>query len=272
MTIQATNVPARPGCLHYVILVLASAWTLAVTFGVQIGAWLTGQFLIIQEQPVPTFAWVLGSWLNGLLLLVPLAPLAFLTQPPRLRAVYQIWSLAAVYLFFLSLVRLLPEARIDAAALVQTVLAIVCLVTLLWLAQRGGYLLSQDRRGALPELALAAVVALPWPILGALGAPLNAVLNLLAGLAFGLFAAALLVVFLFRPLAAHPSSFGRDTLFGGFAAGTALAILAGGFGFAGNQLLLMAALPPLGFAVAALSRPAEPDAEEPIRAWGQRQR
>ena len=267
MSVQVTNVSARPGCLRYVIFALASAWTLAVTFGVQIGVWLAGQLLMVQEQPMPAFAWVAASWINGILLLLPLAPLAFLTQSPRLRAVYQNWSMAAVYLCVLTLVRLLPEARTLAAALVQIVLALACLATGLWLARRRGYRLQQDRRAALPALALAAVVALPWPLLGALGSPLNAILNLLAGLAFGAFAAALLVVFLFRPLGTHPTSVGRDTLFGGFGAGTALAVLAGGFGFAGNQLLLMAALPPLGFALAAMARPTEPDAGGPSQAW-----
>ena len=267
MAVQITNAPARPGCLHYVIFALASGWTLAVTFGVQTGAWLAGQLLMVQEQPVPAFSWVLASWLNGVLLLLPLAPLALLTRPPRLRAAYQSWALAAIYMIFLTLVRFLPEAHNQAAALAQVVLAAACLATVLLVARRRGYRLQRDRRAALPALALAPVVALPWPALGALGSPLNAVLNLLAGITFGLFAAALLELSLFRPLAGHPSNFGRDTIFGGFAAGTALAVLAGGFGFGGSQLLLMAALPPLGFALVALARPTEPGDAATTHAW-----
>jgi hypothetical protein len=266
-TVWGPGAPARPGCLHYILFVLVSAWILAVTLGIQGGTWLAGQILLIQEMPMPGFAWLLASGANAVLLLLALVPLAILTGPARLRIVYECWCLATIYMFALTLVRFLPETRTQLAALAQIALALVCLVTLLRIARRRGYSLQVRRRFATPAPALAAILALPWPALGALGSPMNTLLNLLAGLLFGLFAAALLDAFLLRPLAAHPSSPGRDTLFGGFAAGVALAVLSAGFGFGGSQLLLMAALPSLGFAIFALARPTEADPAASTGTW-----
>lgn len=258
--------PAEPraGCLHHGIFALASAWVLGVTFLVETVAWAVGQVLLVQGQPMHGIAWMLVTWVQGVLVLVPTGLLAVLTRPPRLRAAYRTWALSAAFLWVFGLARLIPETRNDAAMLAQGALALGSLAAVSRLARRTGYTRATDLRTAFPGLALSAVLVAPWAALGALGSPLDALLGLAAGLAFGAFASLLLEAFLLAPLAAHP---GRDVLFGGFAAGTALAVLGSGFGFGGNQLLLMAALPPLGFALAALARSARTALEGPDRSW-----
>jgi hypothetical protein len=108
--------------------------------------------------------------------------------------------------------------------------------------------------------SLALVISLPSVSFGALGSPLDALLNLLAGLSLGLFAGTLLDMFLFQPLSNHSSGPGRDIALGGLAAAVALFILGAGFGFNGSQLLLMISLPPVGLVAAGLGRLARANA------------
>ncbi|MCA1554780.1 MAG: S8 family serine peptidase, partial [Chloroflexi bacterium] len=80
---------------------------------------------------------------------------------------------------------------------------------------------------------------------------LDTALDMFAALSLGIFAGLLLDVFWFRLSA--PDS-GGALIFHGLVVGIVLLILGSGFGFDGSQLLLMVALPPLGFALAALGR------------------
>lgn len=254
MEFEAPERPRRAGCFGYLLFVSAASWVVTVTLAAQQGAWLVGQVLLIEGEPMPSSAWALVSWVNGLLLLLPLVPLAILTAVPWLRAVYQTWALAAAFMVALGFVRLLPEMRTQAAAAVQLLVALACLGALTLLARGRGYRPDEGRGAAVPALVLAPLVIWPWLAFGALGSPLDALLGLLAGFGLGLLAALLLDAFLVVPLRVHSAGVGRDTLFGGLAAAVALLVLGGGFGFAGSQLLLMVALPPLGFAVVALGR------------------
>src|SRR4029079_9952484 len=109
-----------------------------------------------------------------------------------------------------------------------------------------------------PALSIGMLVILPWLRDGALGSPLDTLLNLLAALSLGLFAGTLLDRFLVTPLLANPAGALADVGFGGVAAGVALLVMGAGFGYGGQQILLMICLLPLGGAAMALSRFARP--------------
>jgi subtilisin family serine protease len=98
------------------------------------------------------------------------------------------------------------------------------------------------------------LVILPWLREGALGSPLDTLLNVLAALSLGLFAGQLLDRFLLAPLAAERAGAYLDVGFDGVAAGVALLLLGAGFGYGGQQILLMICLLPLGGAAMAVGR------------------
>ena len=102
-------------------------------------------------------------------------------------------------------------------------------------------------------LAGAGLFALPWVLRGALGSPLDVVLAVLLGLVFGV-AVALLLQRLWLPSLEHDSR-GRsaDIFTGGLVAGAALVIMASGLSLNGLQLVLMVALPALGWLAVVLS-------------------
>jgi len=94
--------------------------------------------------------------------------------------------------------------------------------------------------GALPfGLLLAALGIAPLAVYGAFGSPGDAMLSLLAGLAFGLFASVLMAD-------------AGNILLNGVGAGAVLALLASAFGYDGSQLILLALTPAFAFAVAAV--------------------
>jgi hypothetical protein len=103
-------------------------------------------------------------------------------------------------------------------------------------------------------LSVGMLVILPWLRDGALGSPLDTLLNLLAAFSLGLFAGVLLDRFLVTPLLVNTTGAIADVGFGGVAAGVALLLLGAGFGYGGQQILLMICLLPLGGAAVALAR------------------
>lgn len=235
-----------------------------VTLGVQFLTWLADQYSIIQQGTYlsgPT--WFAATWGQGFALAIVILPLAFLTRAPQLRAVYRAWALALALLFLFALARLLPQPEKQAAALAQILLAILAALALWRLGIASGRRATPGRRPLALAVLFGALLWLPWLVWGALGSPLDVLLNALAAYAFGLGAALLLSYFLLAPLADGEPGGHAGALFGGFAAGVALLIMGSGFGFAGSQLLLITTLPALGFALAALAR----FAPGPVAAW-----
>jgi hypothetical protein len=259
--------PARPrrGTLStYFFLTLVALWAGLIMASIHGILWTVDQaVLIATDQALPTWSWLVAAWGQALLLALPLAPLALYVRDPRPRAIYQTWALAAAFVALLGPVRLLPMTLKQAAAVAQAGLCLAASAGVWLLARRRKQTLAAQWDSLPMGLALAPLVALPFIKWGALGSPLDTLLNLAAGLSLGLFAGLLLRVFLVEPLQAAGPSRGHY-LTGGLAASVALFIVGGGFGFGGSQLLLMICLPPVGFACLSLGRWAGP---EYARAW-----
>jgi len=250
-----TPTPSAPGCFSYVLLAAIGLWALGATYVVQVFAWNIDQTILFGfSADVGGLVGIITSGVHVLAVALPVVLLALLVPPSPLRAVYRLWGAALVFITVLGLARLFPRTWGQAAALAQIVLALVAVAVLaLW---RRGQGTSARPGGGLAALVLAPVAALPFLLWGALGSPLDTVLNLLAGLALGLFAGLLFDRWLFAPLAdedaAAPVSRGARLTLAAWGAVVALCLLGGGYGFGGTQRLLLISLPPLGLAVGAV--------------------
>ncbi len=175
---------------------------------------------------------------------------------PCARAIYRLWLAAAFYPLLLAATRLLPPTETQAVYLAQlglTVLYALGLWSILRGVPRADATPAAWQRQAPWALAGAGFFALPWIWRGALGSPLDLLLALLLGLAFGA-AVTLLLRGVWLPSLDHDSrGRGADLLTGGLAAGAALVIMASGLSLNGMQLLLMVALPALGWFAVALA-------------------
>jgi subtilisin family serine protease len=258
------------------LFTVACAWILGVTIVAQSVAWFYDQFQLLQGVPTPGWFWVAVAVGQALLLAVPVGLLAALVHAPRFRAAYRTWAIAIGFGTLLSLARLCPITWTQPAAVVQIVLSLLATFVLTKVkigdaelksgtpTTRFSLLTSHFSLLAL-AMSIGILVILPWLRDGALGSPLDTLLNLLAALSLGLFAGVLLSRFLVTPLTANAISALVDVGFGGVAAGVALLLLGAGFGYGGQQLLLMICLLPLGGAAMALSRFARPP--ESGQAW-----
>ncbi len=249
--------PARqegPGCLSYGLLALAIIWISLVIVVGALGEWFTNDFRMISGLERPWWSSPVTALVQALLIAAPVGLLAFFTKAPRLRAAYQTWAGACALLAAYGLVRGLPDGWSQAALLLAAVVGGAAAL-LLWLSGRGR---PQPTTGAglLLGLLPVPIAALPWLIFGAFGSPADTLLALLAGAGLGLAAGQLLDRLLLPVLAAHPAGPGAEIGFGGLVLGAALLIIAAGAGFQASNLLLMAALPPLGIAAMALARAA----------------
>ena len=242
----------RTGCLGYPLLIVAGLWAGGITAVLQLSGWSASQLLLLQGDTAPASVWPGISWVNSAVVLLPVLLLVALTRNPRLRAVYKAWAWSALVMAILALVRYLPETQTQVAALAQIALTAISTAGLLALLRGRERAQGAPPTGMGTAVTLAGLAVLPWLAFGALGSPLDSVLQLLAGLTLGLFTGLFLDGLVFRPLERSTAGLHGSVAVGGFGASVAMALIGGGFGFAGSQLLLLASLPPLGFAMAAI--------------------
>lgn len=183
------------------------------------------------------WAGTIGLGIQAVSLSVVIGLLWFFTRDDRYRPVYAGWLGAALAGFPAIGLRLLGPNNDQFGALAQIFIALAGAGIALFL--RRGKLTWQP--GVIPAGLLAAAVGMaPLAVFGALGSPADTLLNLLAGLAFGLLAAALI------------STSTENFFLDGLGMGTLLALLGSALGYDGGQLILLGLLPPFAFALAAL--------------------
>src|SRR5262249_34844669 len=151
---------------------------------------------------------------------------------PRFRAAYLTWAIAIGFATLLSLTRLCPVTWTQPAAVVQVTLSLLATFAIRKLhianfkLQEAQFTIYNVQFTMLaPALSIGMLVILPWLRDGALGSPLDTLLNALAALSLGVFAGTLLDRFLITPLLADtaggiPTDGGAiaDVGFGGVAA------------------------------------------------------
>ncbi|MEV6523582.1 S8 family serine peptidase [Longispora sp. NPDC051575] len=233
--------PESPSPWSVVAAVFVGLWTVGVTWLTQSGWWLVADLLPSFGLDAPPAVGVAVGLVNALFVAVP-AALLRLSGRPAVRAAGTAWLLGAGLIGMLAASRAVPAAYHEWLLFCQLVLFGVCDLVL---RRRG-----RERGGRLWGLAAGLAVALPWAWAGSLGGWFETFLAVLVAVAVGGCAGSLLDWGPFRALGTA-----RRLWCGGLVAGVALLLVGASAGAAGQNLLLMALLPPLGFAAAALHRP-----------------
>ncbi|MDG4768273.1 S8 family serine peptidase [Solwaraspora sp. WMMD406] len=266
--------PTRSGPWPAVAAVVIGIFALAVTAFAQAGGWLTDQVLLASGLPTPALVWPLVGLGNALLVGLAAMLLALVPRSASVRATGRAWLVGAVALGGFGLLRAVPGARHELYLLALAVLAAGGALALRALRRRTGSdpaagegtaaspgtrRVGRDRLTALLLAGAAGLVMLlPWLWFGALGGTVETVLAVAAAAALGWYAAELLPPGYWTAIgtsgdgpASGPSAT-RTVLLGGTVAGVGLALLAAGTGQAGVQLVTLAVLPPIGYALAAI--------------------
>ena len=251
---QGANGNNRVGCGGTGLLILVGLWVAGISAVVHVGAWTIDQAFLIEGIPLPSIVWLFIQWGQVVLLAVPVLPLALRVGPVGAGIAYRLWAAAVGYIALLALVRLVPGSDTQLAWLLQTVLNVAAVIAIVLAVRRQGQALGWHPLSAFVGFSAGVLIGLPWLAYGALGSPLDAILNLLASISFGVLIGLLVWWFVVLPLGGSGHLDGRRILFGGFAVSVALAVMGSGFGFYGSELLLLVCLPPAGFAVVAAAR------------------
>ncbi len=166
-------------------------------------------------------------------ILAVLCGIAVAVSKSVFRPVYRSWLIAALITLPAWFLRFLGPNNDQVGAFLQIVIALLAAAAVL--------LVARDRRPlAFDRRALFALAVVPfgiWPFLlwGALGSGTDTILNLFAGLSFGLLAASLIV------------TTESNYFLNGLGIGVLLAMLGSALGYDGGQLLLLVVLPAYGF-------------------------
>jgi len=236
-TVTEATTPSR-STLGTVLFLLFAPTLFCGTLAWHVVLWFMEQ-IALASGSAEQLAWAgtIGLVIQAVSLSFIIGLLWFFTRDDRYRPVYAGWLGAALMGFPAIGLRLLGPNNDQAGALGQMVIALAGAGIALFL--RRGRLTWKP--AFIPAgLLVAAVGIAPLAVLGALGSPGDTLLQLLAGLAFGLLAASL--------LSASTENFFLD----GLGVGTLLALLGSALGYDGGQLILLGLLPPFAFALAAL--------------------
>ncbi|MDG4822523.1 S8 family serine peptidase [Asanoa sp. WMMD1127] len=243
MAVLPVDRPAPPRWLGVVAALVAGFWIVLGTVVAQTLGYLVDQLGLLTSLSLPVWRWPLAGAVGFLLICVPVLLTAVLAVAPGLRAAGRAWFAAAAALAVLTAARAVPAAQHE------VYLAVLALLALAGAAVIGPSL------GRPPLVVVGGLLLLlPWLWLGALGGVLETALAVVAALAVGLLAAAVLGPAFWAPMAEWSRA--RRIWVGGPRAGVALALLGAGVGHSGPHLLVLLALPMVGFVLAALG-PAE---------------
>lgn len=248
------------GCINPFIAFITAAWIAAISYS-KVGL----EYLLTSSlMALPNYTWSSLAIGQIFLLALPLGLLSWLWKDSAYRAIYRAWLVALGFLLLNLLSYFLPQWAANGRAVYQTGTALLFAAGL-WLFFLRRYIQENDQHNhqvnplSLPAaLTLAGIFSLPWMAWGAAGSPVEMLLQLASGLAFGLVAALLYGLSLqANPLAEHdPISFPFSSIRAGFSASVILLILASGttFSFGAMQVLLMICLPALGWVIPALQK------------------
>ncbi|MFO7679315.1 MAG: S8 family serine peptidase, partial [Chloroflexota bacterium] len=221
-------------------------WIMVVSYAAQTGVWFAIGF---GSGGQAEWLWLRTSLIQVGLTAVPLLPFAFWWPHHRYRAVYQTWLAATLVPLLLASTRLFYPIQSQMVLLSQTILLLL-LAGGLWLRYRPqlpAFFRPIPAAAALAA-ALALLINLPFVWWGALGSPLDTLLALALGLLFGIVAGLVNGRYWLRELAQTSQGAGWDMFTGGLVVGASLLIMSSGLSFNGVQIMLMVALPALGWA------------------------
>ena len=231
------NEPTSPQHRSTGALILFLIFALLLPIGLLIyhyGLWFAEQ-LAIASGSLAALAWAgrIGLAAQAVVTAVLIGGLWYFTKDDRFKPIYAGWLGAALMAFPGLVLRFFGPNNDQLGSLYQIVICVVAFVIATKIRK-----IHWGVGNISTALLLAAFGVAPFAVFGALGSPVDAVLDLLAGLSLGLLAAVLM------------ESTTGNKLLDAFGMAAAPALLGSAIGYDGEQLILMAILPSFAFAIA----------------------
>jgi subtilisin family serine protease len=259
-TLMNSSPDRQRGCGLAVVLAVTAVWILIASGLAQFSSWTIEQGLFDGSFKIPDLRWLV-ELSYSLALLVPLGVMVLLVKDNRLRAILRTWLLAGLLALLLVPARLasMVDAQGIAALQIAGMLAFIFGLAL-WLRLQAGPnrpAVKPGWHGLSSGLVISLVLVFPWLLWGALGSPVDILLDLAVALLTGAVAMLIFQAGLFAGETAGDSSSALGSLLSdGFFTLVLLAILVTTIGQSGNQWLLSLGIPVLGWAVVLLRKAA----------------
>ncbi|HEX2996572.1 MAG TPA: S8 family serine peptidase [Anaerolineales bacterium] len=228
--------PAKPSSGVLVLFLLLALSLPACLLIYHIVLWFTEQTAVMSgSQAYLEWAGLIGLAVQAVVMTIIAAGLWRFTNDLRFKPVFRGWFFATLIAFPALLLRLVGPNNDQLGSILQILL---CVIAAMIVARVQGTKLDWKSSNTSFAFLLAAFGIGPLAVLGAFGSPTDAILSLLAGLAFGWLAALL--------MEATTGNRFLDAL----GIGVVLALLGSAIGYDGAQLILLAILPAFAFAIA----------------------
>jgi subtilisin family serine protease len=217
---------------------------LIVTLVIQFATFSAEQTIFEDPQAIADIRWMLALGYSVFIILLT-AVIVILSRGSSSRPVYRSWMLAAIYSLLIVPARL---AWLTDAEWIGGLQIAGQLIFILGLAIWLGRTLGASKFHRLPLAFFCGVILiLPWALWGALGSPLDVVINLLVALLLGISASMILLGSLLANRT--PAENHRERIWGtGWAFALVLIIMATGLGMNGQQWMLAGVLPVIAWA------------------------
>lgn len=228
--------PAKPSSGILVLFILLALSLPACLLIYHLVLWFTEQTAVMSgSQAYLEWAGLIGLAVQAVVMTGIAGGLWRLTNDLRFKPIFRGWFFAALMAFPALLLRLLGPNNDQLGSILQI---LICVIAAVIVARVQNTKLDWRSNNTSFAFLLAAFGVGPLAVLGAFGSPTDALLSLLAGLAFGWLAALL--------MEATTGNRFLDAL----GIGVVLALLGSALGYDGAQLILLAILPAFAFAIA----------------------
>jgi subtilisin family serine protease len=257
--IQSVVKAETQGCGIIILLLVLIAWIIGTTAISQFSSWSLEQAIFDGEVTFPDVRWLI-ELVYGIALLIPLVLSALFVKNLRYKARFQTWMLAGVLALAFTPLRLLPIIAEQPLEVLQIVVLVLYIGGIsIWVRRiEAGSSQKHSRpayRGIRLTVLFGAILAYPWVLWGALGSPIDILLQICVALLFGTAVAMTLQFGLFRVTQSGVTKYKiGNVLFDGLVSTLTLLIMLAALGQGGDQLVLMIAIPLLGFGLPFISR------------------
>ncbi|HMD90813.1 MAG TPA: S8 family serine peptidase [Anaerolineaceae bacterium] len=247
------------GCWQVVLFVFVIAWIIGAVALSQTLSWSLEQTIFDGEISLPDVRWLI-ELIYGIAILIPLVLSVIFVKNPRFKASYQTWLMAGLLALAVTPLRLLPIIAEQSLELLQIIVLLLFIRgILIWVKHSEAGKSPNNSKPAFRGIGLAiltgAIMAYPWVLWGALGSPVDILLQICVALLFGTAAAMTLQFGLFRITQSGEAKYTtRNMLFDGLVSTITLLILLSALGQGGDQTILLISIPLLGFGLPLLSR------------------
>ncbi|MDO9085990.1 MAG: S8 family serine peptidase [Anaerolineaceae bacterium] len=243
------------GCLSIGLLIFSIIWIFGATIVAQISMWLMEQTIFEASHLFPDLRWLI-SLVYIIILSLPLIFGKLIINDPDFKKIFHFWTLLALSGLLFLPGRLIPinQAHFVSFSLIIGLLALMTFLVIIKRTHNKNLILKWKSEFIIIPVLFGSILSIPWVLWGALGSPLDLILNLVISIFAG-FLLTILIDQLFIDL--FPKSviihFGGKFLFG-LVTFVGLIIFSTVFGQNSQQWMLVLTIPFTGWIISGLYR------------------